>query len=129
VTWPSHLRRQQDAAWRRACGLSAAIALAIIGLSLAPGAGAPSDDGMLDKLLHAVAYALLVLPLVLARPGVAVVAVVLATGMGGVVELIQPHVGRSGEWQDALANLVGATAGAGLAFGLRRIAAGRGPCR
>jgi VanZ family protein len=80
---------------------------------------------MLDKLLHAAAYALLVLPLVIARPGVAGVAVVLATGMGGVIELIQPHVGRTGEWQDALANLVGATAGAGLALGMRRIAAGR----
>jgi len=112
--------RREAAQWRGAMALSATIALAILVLSLLPGTGAPPDDGMLDKLAHALAYAALVLPLSTARPRIAPAAAAVAVFLGGAIELLQPHVGRSGEWEDALANAVGAVAGAILGPVLRR---------
>jgi VanZ family protein len=45
---------------------------------------------------------------------------VLAIAYGGLIELIQPLVGRSAESADLLAHALGALAGAGLGLALRR---------
>lgn len=104
---------------RLALALSAVIALAIAVLTLMPGEAVPDAPGG-DKVHHFVAFGALVLPVVVVRPRHALWAVPLAIGYGGAIELIQPHVGRHGEWADAVANALGACMGAALGWGLHR---------
>ncbi len=98
---------------------SGLIAVVIAILTLMPGEGVPDAPGN-DKLHHFLAFAALVWPVVAARPRAALWAVPLAMGYGGAIELIQPHVGRHGEWADMLANSLGALAGAGLGWAAHR---------
>jgi len=74
-----------------------------------PGDGAPLPVS--DKLLHAIAFALLVLPLGWVRPGWWAALAIAALGYGGMIELLQPIVSRSGEWADLLADAVGIAIG------------------
>lgn len=99
---------------------SGMVAVAIAVLTLMPGEGVPDAPGN-DKLHHFLAFAALVWPVVASQPRAALWAVPLAAGYGGVIELIQPHVGRHGEWADALANTLGALAGAGLGWAAHRM--------
>lgn len=119
-------RAASDLRWRVACGGSAIIGAAIVILSLIPADAMEVDVGGSDKLMHMVAYAALVFPVVAVRPRVALPAVVLAALLGAAIELIQPHFGRMAEWEDALANLLGALLGAGFGAGLHRAVAGAG---
>jgi len=64
-----------------------------------------------DKQIHALAFAMLVLPLGWVRPGWAAGLVAGALAYGGAIELIQPGIGRTGEWADLAANAMGCAIG------------------
>ena len=95
---------------RLSVGLSLLIGLAIALLTLTPAESLPEAPGG-DKLHHFLAFAVLVLPVASVRPRWGLWAVPLAIAYGGAIELIQPHVGRHGEWADFWANSAGALAG------------------
>ncbi|MGB9964779.1 VanZ family protein [Halobacterium hubeiense] len=101
---------------RRWTVVAAASIVAVLAGSLAPGSAAGGLPAGADKLLHGVGYAAIALSLAGARRArttralAALVVGVAAFGAG--VELLQPLVGRAASAPDALANLVGATAGA-----------------
>lgn len=67
-----------------------------------------------DKQLHALAFGLLVLPVALTRPRALWWLAPLALAYGAVIEVIQPSVGRTGEWADLLADGVGIALVCGL---------------
>ena len=91
------------------------IILAIATLTLTPpGEPGPGIAGF-DKLLHFLAFAALAMPMAYAGRMPLFLIVLAAMAYGGLIELIQPHVGRSGEWGDWLADGLGAFLGAGLA--------------
>jgi len=89
--------------------------------SLMPGDAAPTPD-VSDKLLHAGAYLLMALsvPVRSASPRTWGLIALLATAYGASLELAQGALTatRSPEFLDALANGVGAAAGAGLRYAL-----------
>jgi VanZ family protein len=78
-----------------------------------------------DKLVHLLAFGLLVLPAAfscrvprgLLFGGLFVGAAV----FGGTIELIQPHFGRSADLNDWMANMLGTTLGLLLARSVRRV--------
>jgi VanZ family protein len=86
--------------------VAAVIALATLS---PPGDGAPLPIG--DKELHALAFALLVLPVGWIRQGWWVALAVLAVIYGGAIELLQPLVSRSAEWADWGADAIGVALG------------------
>jgi VanZ family protein len=97
-------------------GMAGIIALA----TLTPPGRMPQGPAGLDKVFHALAFGALVLPAALLRPDRLLVVLLFAIAYGGLIELIQPLVGRSAEWADLLADALGALAGAGLGLALRR---------
>ena len=84
----------------------------IAALTLAPISG-PDMPGS-DKLYHVLACAALACPLTFARPRFMVPVALAVVLYGGLIELIQPYVGRSREWADLFADALGAMSGAGL---------------
>lgn len=74
-----------------------------------------------DKVYHALAFAALILPSALLA--VQSLPWILGAGLayGGLIELIQPQVGRSSEIGDMVANIVGLCAGLVIGWGLRRL--------
>lgn len=95
--------------------LTLGIATAIALLGLMPPRALPEAPGG-DKLHHFLAFAALVFPAAAVRPSVVLWLVPLAVGYGGLIELIQPMVGRQADWGDVAANAAGAVAGAGLGW-------------
>ena len=75
-----------------------------------PGSGGSSMP-LNDKLIHFLAFAVLVLPLGWARPTWLLWVAAVALAYGAAIEVIQPHVGRSGEWGDLMADGLGILAG------------------
>ena len=73
-----------------------------------------------DKLHHILAFAALTLPLSWLRWQAGWWLIPAAALFGGLIEIIQPHVGRHGDWADALANAVGALCGWALGASLSR---------
>jgi VanZ family protein len=96
-------------------GLSAAVAA----LTLLPASSLPGAPGG-DKLHHLLAFGSIAFVGVLAWPRrwLRVVGVVVL--YGGAIELIQPYVGRSGEWGDWIADALGAILGGAAALLLLR---------
>jgi len=99
--------------------LPVAVALVVLVASLVPGGGGGGTLGPIgvDKLLHVAGYAVLAgTTLVALRErtlGVVLAVIVLVTGYGGVVELLQaPVPGRSVSLLDLVADAVGAVLGA-----------------
>lgn len=98
------------------------VALAILAGSFVPGSASGAAGGAVgpvgvDKLLHAVGYAVLAVAGLWAAPGrdarTVLAVVVVVTGFGGVVELLQwPIPGRSVSVLDLVADAVGAVLGA-----------------
>ena len=115
----------EDRLFRLALVVSALLAVVIAVFTLLPPQAMPEAPPGGDKLHHFVSFGALVLPVVAVRPRTALWAVPLAAGYGGLIELIQPHVGRHGEWGDVLANTLGAIGGAALGWGLHRLWRGR----
>lgn len=83
-------------------------------LTLIPTSAVPGAPGG-DKLHHLLAFGSLAFAAVLAWPHRWVLVIVVVALYGGAIELIQPYVGRSGEWADWFADLVGAILGGALA--------------
>ncbi len=71
----------------------------------------PSDDGpplpISDKILHAIAFGSLALPLIWQKLRNAIWMAPVALAYGGAIEIIQPHFGRSAEWADLFADATG----------------------
>ncbi len=114
-----------DRLYRHALMATGLVALAIVVLTLWPkdnGEAVPwaalhgSRRAMLSLFYHFVAYTVLVWPLTAIRPRSALWLVPVAAAAGAVMEAIQPHVGRNGTVEDALANALGACMGAALGW-------------
>ena len=93
--------------WAVALTLLVAAALAVATLTPAMPRIGPQGS---DKVQHFIGFALLALPLGYARPDWAWRILIGAAAFGGLIELVQPHVGRSGEWSDMVADVAGAGA-------------------
>ncbi|WP_323036133.1 VanZ family protein [Pararhodobacter sp.] len=106
----------QEWAWRKlGVVLSAVIALVIAALTLSPMPPGVFAVNGIDKAYHFAAFACLIFPLIVTDSRRWFWAVPLMVLYGGMIELIQPTVGRSGEWLDFGANVTGVLAGAALA--------------
>lgn len=81
-------------------------------LTLAPISS--SDVPGSDKLHHVLGFAALAFPLPFVRPRLALSVALGVIAYGGMIELIQPYFGRTAEWADFLADIVGAALGAAL---------------
>jgi len=68
-----------------------------------------------DKILHLVAYATLVFPLVLRKPKYWPLILIGYAVFGVMVELIQPYVNHRKDVMDMLANMIGLACGSMLA--------------
>ena len=69
----------------------------------------------IDKLYHFVAFAALIFPLILTDSRRWWWAVPVSIAFGGLIELIQPSVGRQAEWLDFGADITGVLSGAVMA--------------
>lgn len=94
--------------------LSILILLATTALSLSPLDSLPEAPGS-DKTHHLIAYAALVFPTALRKPKLWKVIIICFALYSGLIELIQPHVNRYGEWMDFIANIGGLFIGVALA--------------
>jgi len=101
--------------YKRACIISALIAVLIGALSLSPLQTLPEVPGT-DKLHHLVAYLALALPTSLARVRSIRVLAPLYVMYGGVIELIQPYVNRYGEILDFGMNTLGVVIASSIAI-------------
>ncbi|MCC5971918.1 MAG: hypothetical protein JJU15_18410 [Pararhodobacter sp.] len=102
--------------WSRfGLALSLALAVLIAGLMLMPLPQASPMPAGLDKIYHFIAFMALVFPVVVTDTDRWTWVVPSAIGFGGVLELIQPMVGRTGDWLDFGASVSGVMAGAALA--------------
>ena len=95
--------------------LSLAMLLAITALSLHPLDNLPEAPGS-DKTHHLIAYAALAYPASLRKPKRWQAIITIFALYSGLIELIQPHVNRYGEWMDFLANISGLIIGIALAY-------------
>lgn len=91
--------------------------LCVLTLSPQTASGAGSN---LDKAYHFIGFGVLALPLCLAYPRRVWTVVLGVTVFGGMIELLQPFVGRGAEWLDLLSDALGGTAAALFARVLRR---------
>lgn len=101
--------------------LAAGIGLATL-MPLPPGPGLPGSD----KTHHILGFAVLALPMATVRPRAMLWLAPLLACYGGLIEIVQPYVGRGRELADWLADLAGVGLGtlAGLAV-RRRLNASR----
>lgn len=106
---------------RVAFTITLGLALVVAIATLTPSDRMPSAPGS-DKLHHFLAFGALAFPMAFARPRAFLWIVLGVSAYGGVIEIIQPHVGRHGDVWDALANATGALLGATVGLVLRRAA-------
>ena len=95
--------------------LSLVMLLAITALSLHPLDNLPEAPGS-DKTHHLIAYAALAYPASLRKPKRWQAIITIFALYSGLIELLQPHVNRYGEWMDFLANISGLIIGIALAY-------------
>ena len=100
--------------------LSLVMLLAITALSLHPLDNLPEAPGS-DKTHHLIAYAALAYPASLRKPKQWQAIITIFALYSGLIELIQPHVNRYGEWMDFLANISGLIIGIALAFLINKL--------
>ena len=74
-----------------------------------------------DKLYHLIAFAALTFPSALLHVPLSRVVLIFAILFGALIEVIQPYVGRSGSWEDFLADIFGALLGWILARAVRTL--------
>lgn len=96
------------------------IAVLIAWLTLRPASGPTLDLTHADKIYHLVAFALLVFPCALLFTRGLVWLLPSSVVLAGAIEVIQPRVGRSGEWLDFLADIIGLGVGLLVARLLRK---------
>src|SRR6056297_2721859 len=104
--------------------LTIALALIIAALTLMPVPSGPPGPVGLDKLSHLLAFGGLAVPLSWRHPERWRAVALAAFAYGGVIEIVQPYVGRSAELADLLADGIGAFAAAWIAAQLGRRRAG-----
>ena len=92
--------------------LTLVIASLILFLSLLPPGEGDTKLLVSDKLLHFIAYGVMVLPVTLERVFPQFLVFIIALAYGGFIELIQPYWGREADIMDMWANI------AGLIFGI-----------
>jgi len=102
-------RRRSHIGPLKVVGAVAVLVLGVTVLALIPGLTPPAG---LDKVVHFVAFAALILPIVIFCPRMVWVAFTALLIFGIAVEYLQSFVGRTPSLSDAVANLLG------LAFGL-----------
>ena len=100
--------------------LSLVMLLAITALSLHPLDNLPEAPGS-DKTHHLIAYAALAYPASLRKPKLWQAIITIFALYSGLIELIQPHVNRYGEWMDFLANISGLLIGIAFAFLINKL--------
>ena len=100
--------------------LSLVMLLAITALSLHPLDNLPEAPGS-DKTHHLIAYAALAYPASLRKPKRWQAIITIFALYSGLIELIQPHVNRYGEWMDFLANISGLIIGIALAYLINKL--------
>ena len=89
-----------------ALGLTALIATAIAALTLTP-VSAPSPIAHSDKVYHLVAFAALAFPTSVFQPRWLPLALPFFVIFAGLIEIVQPFVGRTGSFFDAAADIAG----------------------
>jgi VanZ family protein len=104
---------------RIAICLTLALALVVAVATLTPSDHMPAAPGS-DKLHHFLAFGALAFPMAFARPAAFLWIVMAVSAYGGLIELIQPFIGRHSDLRDAAANALGALAG-GASGALLRI--------
>lgn len=87
--------------------LTLPVVVAVTFATMMPGSCASGAPGS-DKLHHMLAFAALTLPTALIRPRWAIWAVLATVAYGGMIEVIQPWVGRMRELADLRADAIGA---------------------
>ncbi|KJS43802.1 VanZ family protein [Roseovarius sp. BRH_c41] len=90
------------------------LALAIGITTLMPSSTGVAPPMGLDKAAHVLAFGLLVLPMAARHPKHWRLIWVAALTYGGLIEIVQPYVGRGAEWADLFADGLGAACGIGL---------------
>ena len=90
--------------------ITSVLVLGVIYGSLNPLPSLPDVPGN-DKTLHFVSYAVLALPMCLAKPKHLFLLLVGVVIFSGSIELIQPYVNRHSDWGDFIANTGGVTIG------------------
>ena len=98
--------------------LLAAGLAAVTLLPLPPGAANLPGS---DKTHHIVGFALLALPMATVQPRAMLWLAPLLAAYGGVIELVQPFVGRAREWADWLADAAGVGLGTLAGLAVRRV--------
>lgn len=88
--------------------LTLLMTLAIGLTTLMPSSSGPAPLLGLDKVAHLLAFGLLVIPITVRYPKHWPVIWMAALTYGGLIEIVQPYVGRGAEWADLVANGVGA---------------------
>lgn len=109
------MQRTRDNSLTASLAATLAVA-ALIGFATLTPIQNPGVPGT-DKSHHLIAFAALALPLSFSRPPLAPWIVLAATLYGGVIELIQPFVGRSAEVLDLMADATGAVIGGAVGVG------------
>lgn len=107
-----------------ALALTALLTVAILVATLTP-MKAPAIAGTNDKIHHMTAFAILVLPVALLRPRWLVVTAIFAAFLGGMIEIIQPYVGRDRSIWDWYADLCGIGIGSVIGLLLNRMLVAR----
>lgn len=107
---------------RHGIALSVAAMMAITIASLMPRGGV-GDPGEADKIAHVLAYWAATLPAAVGRTAPAIWVAAAVIGWSGLIELVQPLIGRSGSLSDLVANAGGVAIGLVLAYFLRKASA------
>ncbi len=100
--------------------LTAVLAVLIAILTLAP-VSVPVTVPSNDKVHHLIAFAALLLPCAFLYRRALYYILPGAILFGGMIELIQPYVGRTGEWADFGADAIGAMLGVAIGLALRSV--------
>jgi VanZ family protein len=96
------------------------IAAALVTVAtLSPAPIGPSTIPHLDKVFHFLGFFGITLPAAIVLPRRAWLLAVVVVAYGGLIELIQPSVGRGAEWADLAANATGVACALWLAGWLR----------
>lgn len=95
------------------------LALVVAVATLTPSDHMPAAPGS-DKLHHFLAFGAVAFPMALARPAAFLWIVMAVSAYGGIIEIIQPFMGRHGDVRDAVTNALGALTG-GASGALLRI--------
>ena len=103
-----------------ALGLTLVLSVIIAILTLLP-VSAPQVVPGTDKAHHLLGFAALTFPSALLYPRSLAIVLPCSLLFGGAIELIQPYVGRKGEFADFSADAVGALIGVGLGLTLRTV--------